>query len=186
MTNTQSPLTFTSSARGALSSPSSSNETYIKRRAHRGNVSNHVGRQSDAVPSTTPAAAGWSRTSRESVSFGRSHSGARRASRRAGGGPRAVVARGGAGRRSRDKKKGETQGPPHCHDGGQEVGEIGGEERVSEHFGTHTRRTGGLMPGRRRLVVPRRQRSIPLPFRSQRGGWISGHVPKPPGYDMTR
>ena len=30
-----------------------------KRHAHRGNVSNHVGRQSDAVPSTIPAAAGW-------------------------------------------------------------------------------------------------------------------------------
>ena len=37
--------------------------------------------------------------------------------------------------------------------------------------------------------LPRRQRAqrgILSPFRSQRGGWISGSVPKPPGYDMTR
>ena len=123
-----------------------------------------------------------------------SHSGARRASRRAGGGPRAVVARGGAGRPSRHKKRGETQGPPHCRDGGQEVGEIGCQEKVSEHGGTHTRQAGGVMPRRRiaALVVqflPRRQRAqrgILSPFLSQRGGWISGSVPKPPGYDMTR
>ena len=69
-----------------------------KRRVPRGKVSHHVGRQSDAVPSSTPAAAGWSRTSRGSVSFGRPHSGQRRASWRAGGSPRAVVAQGGAGR----------------------------------------------------------------------------------------
>ena len=56
-------------------------------------MSNHVGRQSDAVPSTTPAAAGWTRTSRGSVSFGRIHSGQRRASLDAGGSPRTVVPR---------------------------------------------------------------------------------------------
>jgi len=45
------------------------------------------------------------------------------------------------------------------------------------------------MPHRRTLVVQslhRRQRSIPSPFRSQRGGWISASVPKPPGYDLTK
>ena len=108
----------------------------------RGNVSHHVGRQSDAVPSTTPATAGWTRTSRGSLSFGRTDSGHCSPSRGAGGRPRAVVARGGTGGRPRDKKRVETQGSTHCRNGRQEVGSIDGQERVSEHGRTHSRRAG--------------------------------------------
>jgi len=67
--------------------------------------------------------------------------------------------------------------------------DIDGQERVSEHGGTPTRRAGGVMWRGPRVVVqsrPTQQRSIPSPFRSQRGGWISGSVPKPPGYDLTK
>ena len=55
-----------------------------------------------------------------------------------------------------------------------------------------TRRVGCVMPGRKSLVVqsiPQRQRArrgLPSPFRTQRGGWISASVPKPPGYDMLK
>ena len=108
----------------------------------RGTVSHHVGRQSDAVPSATPATAGWARTSRGSLSFGRTDSGQCRPSRGAGGRPRAVVARGGTGGRRRDKKRVETQGSTHCCNGRQEVGSIVGQERVSEHGRTHSRRAG--------------------------------------------
>jgi len=104
-------------------------------------------------------------------------------------GPRTVMARGGAGRGSRDKKRSETQGPPHCRFSGQEESDIDGQERVWEHGGTHTRRAGGVMPRVPRVVVqsrPRRQRSIPSLFRSQRGGWISTSVPKSPGYGLTK
>ena len=34
----------------------------IKKARASGHVSHHVGRQSDAIPSTTPATAGWTRT----------------------------------------------------------------------------------------------------------------------------
>ena len=107
-----------------------------------GNVSHHVGRQSDAVSSTTPAAAGWSRTSKGSVSFGGTHSGQGRGSQGAGGRSRAVVARGDTGCRGRDKKRCETPGRSHCRDGRQKVDDIGCQERVSKHGGTHSRRAG--------------------------------------------
>ena len=101
-----------------------------------------MGRQSDAVPSTTPATAGWTKTSRGSLSFGRTDSSQCCPSRGAGGRPRAVVARGGTGGRPRDKKRVETQGSTHCQNGRQEVGSIDGQERVSEHGRTHSRRVG--------------------------------------------
>ena len=59
-----------------------------------------------------------------------------------GGRPRAVVARGGTGGRPRDKKRVETQGSTHCCHGCQEIGRIDGQERVSEHGRTHSRRAG--------------------------------------------
>lgn len=126
-----------------------------------------------------------------------SHFSASRGSQRAGWGPRAVVARGDAGRAPRDKKRSETQGTAYCGCRGQEVGQSVCQEGLWEHGGTTTRRVGCVMPGRRRasLVVqsiPRRQwarRGTPLPYRpflGQRGGWISGSVAKPPGYNLTR
>ena len=85
----------------------------IKKARAPGNVSHHVGRQSDAVPST-PVTAGWSRTEDGSVVWcGRTHSVQFRESRRESHG-------------TRDKKKLETQGPSHSRDGGQEEGDLVG------------------------------------------------------------